>query len=177
MIAYTCGVCGYESDHLFRKGKHLVCFRCEERLDSVPSFDWAPETTVFWKRPDGTFTLPANRDAKIPPEYERVEVQATADKRRIVSAIDREEREKWERVQVGKQRLNEADESARRSALRDRMGSMSPITRDFAKYAMDQNNSRPRAKYTGAFYLQALEFDASNREPYRGVDGLDRGRK
>jgi hypothetical protein len=139
--------------------------------------DWAPETTVFWERPDGTYTLPANRDARMPPEYHRVEVQQTHDKRRIVAAMDREEREKAERVLVGKQMMRERDESVRRSELRSRMQNMSPQARDFARFAMQKNNDKPRQKYTGAFYLQALEFDSSNREPYRGEDGLSRGRK
>ena len=161
----------------FRKGKHFCCVKCDAPLDAAPQEDWAPEITVFWKRPDGTYTLPAQRDARMPPEYERVEVQETHDKRRIVKEIDREEREKWERVNIGKQKFKEVDEAARRSELRSRMQHFSAAQRDFARYAIDRNNNRPREQYKGAFYLQALEFDASNREPYRGPDGLGRREK
>lgn len=177
-VLYVCQSCGHEGKFLYRKNRHLCCVKCDTELESVNyADDWAPETTVFWKRPDGTYALPAHRDAKMPGEYERVEVQATADKRRIVKEIDREEREKWERTQVGKQMMREIDESARRSELRDKMQHMSAAQRDFARYAMERNNQKERPTYKGAFYLQALEFDASNREPYRGPDGLGRGRK
>ena len=192
-ILYHCTSCGHQGTFWFRKGKYFACVKCEWPLDAAPQEDWAPEKTVFWKRPDGTYTLPAQRDARMPPEYERVEVQETADKRRIVREIDREEREKWERVHIGKQMLNEQDEAGRRSELRQAMfhgrhvenpdgtkrfiPPMSAAQRDFARYAMDRNNNRPREQYKGAFFLQALEFDASNREPYRGPDGLGRREK
>ena len=176
-ILYHCTSCGHQGTFWFRKGKYFACVKCEWPLDAAPQEDWAPEKTVFWKRPDGTYTLPAQRDARMPPEYERVEVQETADKRRIVREIDREEREKWERTNIGKQMFNEVDEAARRSELRGRMQRFSPAQRDFARYAMDRNNNRPREQYKGAFFLQALEFDASNREPYRGPDGLGRREK
>ncbi len=113
----------------------------------------------------------------MPDECVRVEVQATHDKRRIVAAMDREEREKAEQVFIGKQMLHERDESARRRELRSKMEHMSPAQRDFAKFAMDKNNQKGLRKDVPAFYLQALEYDATNREPYRGRDGLERGRK
>jgi len=177
-VLYVCEACGHEGRHWFRKNRYLCCAACEVQLEFIGTGeDWAPEPTEFWKRPDGTYTLPGQRGAKMPAEYERIEVQETHEKRRIVREIEREEREKWERVQIGKDRLSEINTAACRSALRDRMQSMSPAQRDFARFAMDQNNQKPRPQWRGAFYLQALEFDASNREPYRGPDGLGRGRK
>ena len=85
----------------------------------------------------------------------------------IVRAIDAEHRTQWERAQEGKDRLCQLDQSERRRELRSRMQHMAPVTRDFAQFAMDKNNSRPRPRYTGAFFLQAREFEKSNREPYR----------
>ena len=177
-ILYVCEACNHEGTFWFRKNRHLCCVKCEQRIEApVFAEDWAPEPTEFWKRPDGTFTLPGQRGARMPDEYERIQVQETHEKRRIVREIEREEREKQERVIVGKQMLNEHDEAQRRSMLRDRMQSMSPQQRDFARFAIDRNNNRPRQQNRVAFYLQALEFDASNREPYRGPDGLSKGRK
>ena len=177
MILYQCANCGHEGEFIYRHGKETACVKCDSPLEIAIPDDWSPETTVFWKRPDGTYTLPANRDARMPPEYIRVEAQSTAEKRRIVKEIAREEYEKAERVNVGRQMLHERDEALRRSALRDRMQSMSAVQKDFARYAIDKNNNKPRRRYTGAFYLEALERDSQNMLPYRGPDGLQGKRR
>ena len=135
------------------------------------------DTLVCYKRPDGTYGVVANKGARIPEECERVEVRETWQKRQIEKEIDREHREKWERTQIGKQMLAEQASTVNRSELRDKMQHMSAKSRDFAKFAMDQNNNRPREKYKGTFVFEALSQNSSNREEYRGPGTGVRGRK
>jgi len=145
------------------------------------------EILTVWKRPDGTFAIPAQRDAIKPPEYETVELRETYDKRRVERAIDREHREKWQRAQIGKQMQDDIVTKSNRAELRSLMQQggyimakdgerkfvppMSARGRDFARFAMKQNDERPREKYQGAFFFEALSRDASNREDGRGRDG------
>ena len=167
-VIYVCPACGYEGRIWFRRNHKLACLDCNAPLASaLASRDLPEERTVFWKRPDGSYTLPGRDDARMPPEYERVEPGSLRETDAIVRAIDAEHRTQWERAQEGKDRLCQLDQSERRRELRSRMQHMAPVTRDFAQFAMDKNNSRPRPRYTGAFFLQAREFEKSNREPYR----------
>lgn len=162
-----CPECGAEAPRVF------VAFSPREYLEKL----------VVFRRPDGTYSLPLQRDAIMPPEYERVELKETADKRRVEREIDREHRENWERSQIGKQMLNEGITAQNRSELRNIMAnggrlpdgrtirSMSAAQKDFARFAINQNNNKPREKYRGVFHFEALSQNASNREDGRGRDG------
>jgi len=162
-----CPECGGES------GRIYVAFSPRDYLDSL----------VVWRRPDGTFAVPGDKNARMPVEYERVELRETADKRRVEREIDREHRERWGRAQVGKQMMAEQIESQNRSELRNIMSNggklpdgrtvapMSAAQKDFARHAMNANNNRPREKYEGVFHFEALSQNASNREEGRGRDG------
>jgi hypothetical protein len=127
------------------------------------------------------------KDARIPEGCERVELKETWEKRRVEREIDREHREKWERAQIGKQMQNEIVTAHNRSELRSFMQQggyiigkdgerkfvppMRASQRDFARFAMQQNDNRPREKYDGVFHFEALSRDASNREHGRNRDG------
>ena len=126
---------------------------------------------VVWKREDGTYAVPAQPDARKPVEYERVELRSAIEIRGVERSIDREEREKFERAQIGKEMLAEGTTATNRSELRQKMQHFHPHMRDFAQLAMDNNNAKPRAKYRGAFYFEALSQNASNREDGRNRDG------
>ena len=180
-IVYVCPFCSHEGKVIFRKGKVLSCMSCEAPLDYEDHPDWVPESTVFFKRPDGTYTMPGHRDARVPAEYERVEVQDTHEKRRIVREIDREHREKWGRAEIGRQMMSEQLTPERRAELRHAMqqgrviedengkrfvGPMREELKDFARYAMKQNDGKPRRRYRGGFILTALEMNQQNMEPY-----------
>ena len=107
----------------------------------------------------------------MPAEYERVELRNATEVRRVEGAINREEREKWEAANRGRERLKGEVSSANRAELRDRMAHMQPQNRDFARFAMDRNNQAPSRKYRGHFHFEALSMDASNRDPGRRSDG------
>jgi hypothetical protein len=55
--------------------------------------------------------------------------------------------------------------------MEKRFVKLSPAQRDFARYAMQKNNDKPREQYRGAFFFEALSRDSSNREEGRGRDG------
>jgi putative FmdB family regulatory protein len=167
----ACPHCGAESPRIF--------------VASAPR-DYV-ETLVAWKKPDGTYALPGQADARMPAEYERVEVRETYQKRAIEREINREEREKWERANIGKQMQRAEVERVNRSELRTIMQQggyitgpdggrkfippMSAKMRDFARFAMQQNDNRPREKFNKVFHFEALSMNSSNREPGRNRDG------
>jgi len=153
-----CAECGAEAVRIF------VCKRPH-------SYDGLQQPLVVWRRPDGTYAVPAQPDARKPVEYERVELRNVFEIRGVERAIDREEREKFERAQIGKEMLAEGTTATNRSELRSRMQHMRPHMRDFSRFAMDQNNAKPRAKYRGNFYFEALSQNASNRDDGRNRDG------
>jgi putative FmdB family regulatory protein len=171
-----CPECGAESPRI------IVAFSPRDYLD----------TLVVYQRPDKTYGVLGQKDGRIPEGCIRVEAKETWHKRAIEHEIDREHREQWERAQIGKQMQTEIATRENRSELRNIMNGgaivelpdrtnldklekrfvkLSPAQRDFARYAMEQNNQKPREKYTGAFFFEALERNASNREDGRNRDG------
>ena len=153
-----CAECGAEAKRIFvAKRPH--------------SYNGLQQPLVVWRRPDGTYAVPAQPDARKPVEYERVELRNAFEIRNVERSIDREEREKFERAQIGKEMLAEGTTATNRSELRQKMQHFHPHMRDFARLAMDQNNAKPRAKYRGAFYFEALSQNASNRDDGRNRDG------
>ena len=126
---------------------------------------------VVWARPDGTYAVPAQPDARMPAEYSRVELRNAFEILGVERAINREEAEKFERTQIGKEMGMEAVQATNRSQLRDRMAHMQPHMRDFARFSIDKNNSKPKPKYSGHFEFEALSMNASNRDPGRDREG------
>jgi hypothetical protein len=141
------------------------------RMTRTHGYTGLTQPLVVFKRPDGTYAVPAQPDARMPAEYERVELRNATEVRRVEGAINREEREKWEAANRGRERLKGEVSSANRAELRDRMAHMQPQNRDFARFAMDRNNQAPSRKYRGQFHFEALSMDASNRDPGRRSDG------
>jgi putative FmdB family regulatory protein len=166
-----CPECGAESPRIY------VAFSPRDYL----------ETLVVYKRPDGTYGLPGQKDALIPEGCERIELRETWQKRQVEREIDREHREKWERARIGKEMQSEIVTRHNRAELRQVMQQggyiigkdgerrfvppMRESQRDFARFAMRENDNRPREKYQGAFFFDALSRDASNREDGRNRDG------
>ena len=163
----ACPTCGAPSPRIF------VAFTPRDYL----------ETLVVYQRPDKTYGVLADKHARVPEGCERIEVRETYQKREVEKSIDREHREKWHRAQIGKQMGMEQVQSINRAELRNIMNNggklpdgrevrpMSAKSKDFARFAMDQNNNRPREKYEGVFHFEALSQNASNREEGRGRDG------
>ena len=141
------------------------------RMTRTHGYTGLTQPLVVFKRPDGTYAVPAQPDARMPTEYERVELRNATEVRRVEGAINREEREKWEAANRGRERLKGEVSSANRAELRDRMAHMSAVGRDFARFSMDKNNSAPNRKYRGQFHFEALSMNASNRDPGRRSDG------
>jgi putative FmdB family regulatory protein len=147
------------------------CAALSSRIYTSVSRHHLQQPLVVWKRPDGTFAVPAQPDARKPEEYTRVECRNAFEIRGVERAINREEREKFERAQIGKEMGMEAVQSNNRSQLRDRMAHMQPHMRDFARFSIDKNNQKFRPKYSGHFEFEAMSQNASNRDPGRDREG------
>lgn len=163
------------------------CGAAGERIFvAMPPRDYL-ETLYVWKRPDGTYTLPAKRDARMPEGFELMAVRETHEKRRVEREMAREERETWQRHQIKRDmELSEAQRHNRaelrqfmqqggmietESGDRRQIGPMSAQQRDFARFAMESNNHRPQKSCPVDFVIEALSMDASNREHGRNDDG------
>jgi hypothetical protein len=179
VIDFTC-----ENGHDYECFRHPSAVReqepCEEcgatatrvyRMTRTHGYTGLTQPLVVWKRPDGTFAVPGQPDARMPAEYERVELRSATEARRVEGAINREEREKWEAANRGRERLREEVSSANRAELRDKMAHMRAQNRDFARFSIDKNNNAPKRKYRGEFHFEALSMNASNRDPGRRSDG------
>lgn len=198
MYDFRCEECGESFEHWFNSSEKVDSIPCETdgcggtaklywEFRKLHSYSGLTQPLVVWKRPDGTYAIPAQSDAVKPPEYERVELRDAHSVRRVEREIGREHYEKWERAQIGKQMQDEIVTSHNRRELRSVMQQggyivgkdgerrfvppMSAAQRDFARFAMQQNDNKPREKYQGAFFFDALSRDASNREDGRNRDG------
>jgi putative FmdB family regulatory protein len=147
------------------------CAALSSRIYTSVSRHHLQQPLVVWQRPDGTYAVPAQSDARMPEEYTRVECRSFHEIRGVERAIGREEAEKFERAQIGKEMGMEAVQSNNRSQLRDRMAHMQPHMRDFARFSIDKNNQKFRPKYSGHFEFEAMSQNASNRDPGRDREG------
>src|SRR5512139_1611369 len=105
---------GHEYEAFRHPSQVRDCEPCEEcgaeaqriyKLRREHSYEGLSEPLVVFRRPDGTYAVPANRDALKPAEYERVELRTAAEIRQVEKAINREEYEHWNKAQEGKHRL------------------------------------------------------------------------
>lgn len=122
---------------------------------------------VLHKKPDGTYSVPAHRDAPLPEGCERVELRTAAEVRSVEREMASEEYAKWERKQDIEQSFYSERDKTLRSELRRRMQSMSAAGRDFAEYAMRQNDQRERPRFRSNVFFEAFSQDSSNRDAHR----------
>jgi hypothetical protein len=115
----------------------------------------------------GNVSFPGRNDATVPPGFQKVELTTLAQARKFTNAFNqRESAEAEQREQVKRDEF-EALQQMNRSDLRQSMQRMSPLGRDFANYAMERNNNRPRRNTQANGYFEVAEFDSSNREAQR----------
>lgn len=151
----------------------MTCRECGETAERFytyrrpHSYTGLSEIIVLHKKPDGTYSVPAHRDAPVPSGYERVELRNAADVRAAEKSMEREEYAKWEAKAEREGRFFSERERMMRSELRDKMRHMSQAGRDFALHAMRQNDNRERAKFQSNVYFDAFANDSSNRDAHR----------
>jgi len=149
---------------------HKPCPKCKKKSEQVlrpteRNRGFAP--IVVHVDAEGNYRFPGAADARVPKHCHKVELKTIR------------EIEKFERDVNAKMRKEADDHNSReemrfaevqnknRRDLRTAMERMSPQGRDFAMFAMKQNNMRKRKTSEVGFHVQILHFDQSNREAYR----------
>lgn len=126
------------------------------------------------RAPDGRVRFPGRFDAPAPPGFERVELRTTAEKRTFERQMNKTEHRRWEQSQERQAEFFEARRKEQRSELFAQLRHLPPAARDLAMAAIERTNKRPSKRYDAGFHMEALEMDASNREPC--TDPLARGK-
>jgi len=112
---------------------------------------------------------------------ERVELNDTVKIRKFEKSMNESERQKYQAFQAGRERLYRDQRKISRDSpeWKAAYSRMSPREREFADYAMKQNDEKRFAErsFDAGFNIQAFSYDSSNREEHRDVSTGWRGRK
>lgn len=127
---------------------------------------------------EGNVSFPGRNDARVPQGFEKKTLTSLEEARKFSKEFNqREQAQTQMRQHIKEAQFNEA-QKGNRSELRTAMNRMSPMGRDFAQYAMQQNDKRRRAKAEVNGFFEVAEYDASNREAQRdaSTDWKPRGK-
>lgn len=119
--------------------------------------------TVHFNPKTGEYRYPGSADARMPPGYVRQDLRTFGEIDSAVRRMNAVEARKADQTLCREQQRIEHLERGR-GDLRMAMQSMPAIARDYARYAIDTNNSRRPKAHTPNLYHEAREFSASNRE-------------
>jgi len=125
----------------------------------------------------GNIRYPGAADAPLPAGFERVELRTFADIDRFSRQVNVSERRKIDQEVSRQQHAIDVTESRMRPELRAAMARMTPQQRAFAEVAIAANNARRPRTTDANFFLEAREYDGSNREAYRDVRSGWKARK
>lgn len=115
---------------------------------------------------EGNTRFPGRSDAKMPAGYQRVELRTISEARAFERRYNQRLRDEHEVRDNTRREQFSINQTQNRSELRDAMRHMSSKGKDFAQFAMEMNNRKTRPAYDPRGYFEALEFDASNRQPH-----------
>lgn len=141
---------------------------------------------VVYKAKDGTYRFPGSPNSKETRRleargFERVELRDTRSIRKFESEMNTLERQKYQAFQAGRERLYRDQRKISRDSKewQSAYSRMTPKEREFADYAMKQNDQKQFAErsFDAGFNIQAFSYDSSNREEHRDVSTGWRGRK
>jgi hypothetical protein len=135
------------------------------------------EPVLVFEDAGGNVRFPGSHDDPVPPGFAKRELRTIHEVRAFENRMNREERARWERHQEAEHNAWSAAEKERRAQLRAEMQHMSAAGRDFARYAMEQNDRRPRENFDPGFRIAVFSDDASNREAHRSERTGWAGRK
>lgn len=122
------------------------------------------DTVAYFKNARGEIYLPGRADERTPPGYERYETNQPADVRKLMKQMDTESRMQHELRQAQEEATTGEWRRQLRSDLRQKMQSMSPRGRDFAKLAIERSNNRAKPRYSPGNHMVALEYNDSNHD-------------
>ncbi len=123
------------------------------------------------------YRFPGAGDAPAPKGFERQELRNFSEVRRFQKRWNESERKRVERVVYSDLARIDAIDAQNRPELRQAMQHMSPYQRDFAEVAMRANDARRPKMFDPGVHIEAMEFDASNRDEHRDARTGWRGRK
>ncbi len=112
---------------------------------------------------DGNVSFPGRNDAKVPEGYEKKTLTTFAAARQFTKEFNQRENVKAEIRQQEKTEQFEAMQRQNRGELRQMMQGFSQKGRDFANFAMKQNDMRKKRPTEINGYFEVAEFDSSNR--------------
>jgi len=142
-----------------KKPSEQVHLPCESRNCEVPAI-------VVHVAADGSVRFPAATDAPVPKGFEKKELRSIREIEQFERRVNLHLRAEAEQHAENEERHYSAVRESNRSDLRARMQSMSNFGRDFARFAMEQNNNRKRKPLDVGFFTEILHMDRSNRDSH-----------
>src|SRR5260370_13623012 len=121
---------------------------------------------VIHRDASGHIRFPAHSNAPVPRGFRRVELRTVAQVRRFEREVNRIERDKADRLRSGEERYFGEVRSRLRSELRQAMQHMSAAGRDFARFAMEQNDARRKPSIDPRFFVEVFSKDQASPHPH-----------
>lgn len=119
---------------------------------------------VYFENARGEKKYPGRYNDPTPPGYERRELTTTHDVRKFQRVMDTESRIEHEVHESKCAEMEENWRKTRRERMFSKLNAMgaSQAGIDFAKMAVERNDSKPKKKYNPGNYIAPFENDASN---------------
>jgi hypothetical protein len=115
------------------------------------------EPTYYHIDGEGNVRCIMDKNAPMPPGYELRRVETLADYRKLAKYMNAKDRSKMERSIENEERYFEEERKARRSDFMQDVQRMSPLGRDYAMWAIEQNNRKGRRSSDPGFHIEAYE--------------------
>jgi hypothetical protein len=131
---------------------------------------------VFHESSDGRLRFPGRTDGKVPQGFERKEIRTFREYEAFRRKVDHIEANKIEIANEAEHVFLHMQEAANRPDLRQAMQHMTPQWKAFCQRAIENGNARPRT-FAPNFFVEAMEFDSSNREAWDDGDRRGRAKK
>lgn len=139
METTKCSNCGKEVQH----GDWPYCPHESTFSLNAQRFD----PVVYFENADGKTRIPGRSDTPTPPGYQRVELKTLAEVRSFERRLGQRDYEQHEQSAARDSAACEVARTKLRRELRSEMERMSNEGRDFARYAIEQTNNRPRRRF------------------------------
>lgn len=120
--------------------------------------------TVYYKNAKGQIYTPSNSDRPVPKRlqaqgYEKVEIKTYRDRDRFYRDMNSQiSNEHHDYAEKDYEAYRNA-QSGNRSELRAMMNHMTPEGRDFARFAMERNDSRNNERFNAGVHIDSWEND------------------
>lgn len=135
------------------------------------------DPVVIHRNAKGEYRYPGSADAPVPAGFEKVELRTFAEIDQFSRTVNQQERRKIDEQVSREQYAIDQVESRLRPELRAAMQRMTPAQRAFAQIAIARNNANRPQTRDANFFLEAREYDGSNRDAYRDVRSGWKARK